>query len=74
MGWKTIADNDQETVREKVRKDGSTEYVHIYKDPSLRKEAEDARGGKHGDHDHIVFDKDGNTVYDSTRQIGRAHV
>lgn len=66
MGWFNVAENDQERVRGKVRSNGSTEYIHIYKDPALQKEAEAARSG-HGGHDHVVFDRGGNVSYDSTR-------
>lgn len=66
MGWLDFNDNDEEKVRERERENGELEYLHIYKDEALAREAEAARGG-HGGHDHVVFDNNGNVKYDSTK-------
>jgi hypothetical protein len=65
MGWKVIAKNDQETVKEKKNPDGTTEYLHFYSDDSLTQEAANSRNGQN--HDHITFNPDGSIRYDSTQ-------
>ena len=51
---------------EKQCDDGSTEYLHFYKDESLAQETAASRESGQ-DHDHIAFNSDGNLKYDSTQ-------
>lgn len=63
--WENFHEDDTVKVKEKQRKDGGTEYLHIYKDPSLSGEAASSRAGQN--HDHVAFSPDGSLKYDSTQ-------